>query len=105
MTTKILLLAISFIVAGISFILVGIYFISTKFLDKLNQASAQNDSETLKKNTLRSKGCGYTSIGLGAFTIVWGIITFLIPQAAAIFGLIYMFVLMLAVGAIIFMFR
>ncbi|MCR4954982.1 MAG: hypothetical protein K6A43_13015 [Treponema sp.] len=105
MTAKILLLAASFIVAGISFLFVGIYFSSQSFLNKLNQASPQNDPAFIKRNTLRSKGCGYTSIGLGAFTIVWGILTFIIPQAAAIFGLVYMFILILSVTAIIIMFR
>lgn len=105
MTSKILLLAIAFIISGIIFIAAGIYFISSRFLTKLNEASPVKDPETFKKNTFRSKGFGYTSLGLGALTVVWGIITFIAPQAAAIMGLVYLFILMIAVGILIFMFR
>ena len=105
MITKILLLAIAFIIAGVSFIAAGIYFISSRFLNKLNEAAPQKDPETFKKNAFRSKGFGYTSLGLGALTIVWGIITFIAPQAAAVMGLVYLFILMIAVFILIFMFR
>ncbi|MCR4733392.1 MAG: hypothetical protein K5829_00075 [Treponema sp.] len=105
MTTKIILLAILFIIAGASFVGAGIYFLSSAFLNKLIEASPDKSAESKGKNTFRAKGSGYTAIGLGALTIVWSIFTFVFPQAAATMGLVYLFILMLAVGLLIFIFK
>ena len=105
MIAKTLLLSILFIIAGLSFIGAGIYFLSSRFLNKLNEAAPQKTDEIFRKNTFRAKGSGYTAIGLGALTVVWSIITFLIPQAAAIMGLVYLFILMIAVGVLIVVFK
>ena len=99
MNSKNLLMAVLFFISGLSFAAIGIYFLSKKFLNKLNESKQD------PKNAFRAKGSGYTAIGLGALTIVFGAFSLAFSSAATIMALIYLFILMLAVVVLIIVFR
>ena len=107
MTGKIIVQAVLSLMAGAAFNAVGIYFLSSKFLDKLNEASPKNDEDdSLKrKNAFRAKGSGYTSLALGALTLVQALLLFTFPAAASWLSLIYLFFIMIAVLILVFVFR
>lgn len=105
MNTKIIILFILSLIAGIAFFAIGFYFLSQKFLSKLNDSSFDKSSESQTKNLFRSKGCGYTSLALGAITLVWGVFLFMFPTLASVFALIYMILLIVAFSIIMLVFK
>lgn len=84
---------------------IGMYFLSKSFLNKLNDSSQDKSSESQAKNLFRSKGCGYTTLTLGASTIVWGIFLFMFPPLATVLALIYMILLIAAFSVIMLVFK
>ena len=84
-------------IAGAAFIAAGTYFLTSGFVKKLNEATAEKSPENLKRNLLRAKLTGYVALGLGALTLVWGFLLLLFPQIQAVLALIYMFLLLGAV--------
>ena len=127
MTAKVIFPAVLSIIAGAAFIAVGIYFLSSRFLQKLNEASAplpENNSEAadiknsaqatelqasrealICKNAFRAKGSGYTTLALGALTLVQAFLLFTFPIAASWLSLIYLFFVMAAVLVLVFVFK
>jgi len=91
-----MLLSILSIIAGLAFISAGIYFLSGKYLNKLNEATPEQTSENLAKNKLRAKASGYVGLGIGALTIMFGIMLFLFPGISAALALTYMIILMIS---------
>lgn len=94
-----LIICISFVMSLI-FIAVGIYFLSSRFLDKLNEASSVKSEEAFKKNKFRSKGCGLVSLSLGFLTLVWAFIIISFPMILNTLALIYMLFILSAVIAL-----
>ena len=76
-------------VEGAAFIAWGIYFLSEKYTKKLNEACGQNEEEK-KKIPFRVKTCAYTSLGVGALTICWGIFIIMFPQLMLPLAFTYM---------------
>lgn len=105
MNTKIIILFILSLIAGIAFFAIGFYFLSQKFLSKLNESSFDKSSESQTKNLFRSKGCGYTTLALGAITLIWGIFLFMFPALAPVLALIYMILLIAAFSVIMLLFK
>ncbi len=89
---------------GFVFLGVGIHFLSKKFLNKLNEASS-NNQELLKHNQIKAKGSGYVALALGALTLVWAILFLLIPSAIPLLALIYMIFLIISFLVLTFVFR
>ena len=94
-----LIICISFVMA-IIFIAVGIYFLSSKFLDKLNEASSVKSEEAFRKNKFRAKGCGLVSLGVGFLTFVWALIIISFPMILNALALVYMLFILAAVIAL-----
>ena len=105
MTGKVIFQAILSIIAGAAFIAVGIYFLSSRFLQKLNEAAADKSEEACKKNAFRAKGSGLTALSLGVLTLVWGLMLFTFPQIAAPLALVYMIFLIAAFGCLMLVFK
>ena len=105
MTGKVIFQAILSILAGAAFIAVGLYFLSSRFLQKLNEAAADKSEEACKKNAFRAKGCGLTTLALGALTLVMALLLFSFPVAASWISLVYLFFIMIAVLAVVFIFK
>ena len=103
--TKIILLAVLCFISGVIFLFVGLKFLSKKFLEKLNESSAQNDEATFKHNSFRCKGCGYTSLGIGALTVVNGIMILLMPGIATYLAFVYMLLLIIAFAVLMIVFK
>ena len=102
MTVKVIFQAVLSILAGAAFIAVGIYFLSSRFLKKLNEASNSNNNEG---NSFRAKGSGYTSIALGAVTLVQALLIFTFPTAASLLSLVYLFFILAAVIILVYIFK
>ena len=81
-----MILAILCFIAGAALVATGIYFLTPGF---------QN-----KTNFRHTKAISYVALGLGALTIVWGLMFLSFPQAQAAFALVYMFLLL---GAVTFL--
>ena len=77
-----ILVILSFI-AGIAFCAAGVYFLLPRFLDKLNEATADKSPENLRRNALRAKASGYVALGLGALTLVFSVMLLSFPQIAS----------------------
>ena len=105
MNTKTIILAIFCFLAAVLFITAGIYFLSQKFIEKLNEASPDKSPEALKKNSSRAKGSAYISLGIGGLSLALGAISLSFPQAAPVMALTYMILLMIAVFALIFVYK
>ena len=114
--------AVLSIAAGADFIAVGIYFLSSRFLAKLNEASApapapQNaeskaaqDAEVtqeavFRRNAFRAKGSGYTALALGALTLAQAFLLFSFPAAASALSLVYLSFILIAVIILVFVFK
>jgi hypothetical protein len=93
MTGKVIFQAVLSIIAGAAFIAVGIYFLASK-------AEAGNE-----KNAFRAKGCGLTTLALGALTLVHALLLFTFPVAASWLSLVYLCFVMIAVLVIVVIFR
>lgn len=91
-----MLLSILSIIAGVAFTIVGIYFLSGSYLTKLNEASPEKSPENLAKNKLRAKASGYVGLGIGALTIMFGVMLLMFPTIAPALALTYMVLLMIA---------
>lgn len=91
-----MILSILSIIAGIAFATAGIYFLSGTYLNKLNEASPEKSSENLAKNRLRAKTSGYIGLGIGALTIMFGIMLMMFPGIAPALALTYMVILMIS---------
>ena len=102
MTVKVIFQAVLSILAGAAFIAVGIYFLSSRFLKKLNEASNSNNTEG---NSFRAKGSGYTSIALGAVTLMQALLIFTFPTAASLLSLVYLFFILAAVIILVYIFK
>jgi len=87
-----MILAILSIISGIGFLGAGIYFLTPGYLNKLNTASP----ETIAKNKIRAKACGYVGLGIGALTLMFGAMLFMFPEIAPVLALIYMVVLLIS---------
>lgn len=105
MISKIIVLGILSIAAGIAFIAAGIYFLTSRFLQTINDASADKSPENLKRNGLRAKSSGYVSLGIGALTLVLAFMLFSFPQIASPLVLVYMFFLLAAVSVLLVMYK
>mgnify|MGYP004449793505 CR=1 FL=1 len=92
MISKTIILTILCLFSGIAFIVAGIYFLTTGYLDKLNSASPN----TSEKNILRAKTCGYISLGIGALTLMFGIMLFMFPSISSALVLVYMSILLIS---------
>ncbi len=86
-----MLLAILCFIAGAALIATGIYFLTPGF-----------QSKTKFKNT---KAISYVALGLGALTLVWGAILLTFPQAQTALALVYMFLLLGAVSALMLLMK
>lgn len=91
-----MILSILSIIAGIAFAAAGIYFLSGTYLNKLNEAAPEKSPENLAKNKLRAKTSGYIGLGIGALTIMFGIMLMIFPTIASALALAYMILLMIA---------
>ncbi len=100
-----MLLVILCFIAGAALIAAGIYFLTTGFLNKLNEATANKSPENLRRNQLRAKSSGYVALGLGALTLVWAFMFLSFPQAQAVLALVYMFLLLGAVTVLMIMMK
>ena len=105
MESKILLLGVLSLIVSLVFIFVGVYFLSSKFLNKLNEAVAVKSDVVYKKNAFIAKGSGYIAISLGAFTLVWGILLLIFPSIMTPLAIVYMTFLLLAVIALVVIMR
>ncbi|MCR4580161.1 MAG: hypothetical protein K5681_07435 [Treponema sp.] len=105
MTGKVIFQAVLSIIAGIAFITIGIYFLSSRFLNKINEASSIQSEEVFKKNAFRAKGSGYITLALGALTLVMALLLFTFPIAASWISLVYLFFIMIAVMVLVFVFK
>ena len=99
-----ILVILSFI-AGVAFCAAGVYFLLPRFLDKLNEATADKSPENLRRNALRAKASGYVALGLGALTLVFSFMLLSFPQIASPLVLVYMFFLLAAVSVLLVMYK
>ena len=99
-----ILVILSFI-AGVAFCTAGVYFLLPRFLDKLNEATADKSPENLRRNALRAKASGYVALGLGALTLVFSFMLLSFPQIASPLVLVYMFFLLAAVSVLLVMYK
>jgi len=99
-----ILIILSFI-AGLAFCAAGAYFLLPRFLDKLNEATADKSPENLRRNALRAKASGYVALGLGALTLVFSFMLLSFPQIASPLVLVYMFFLLAAVSVLLVMYK
>ncbi len=102
MNNKIIVLFVLCLISGIVFIAAGVYFLSNKYLEKINEVSSKNSVDYEKKNKIKCKIYGYSSIAIGALTLVWGIAVKLMPESIYILALVYMIVLVITFAVIIF---
>ena len=100
-----MILIILFFIAGVAFCAAGVYFLLPGFLDKLNEAAADKSPENLLKNQLRAKASGYVALGLGALTLVLGVMLISYPQIASPLVLVYMIFLLAAVSVLLVMYK
>lgn len=91
-----MILGILSIIAGVAFSVVGVYFLSGSYLNKLNDATPEKSPENFSKNKLRAKTSGYMGLGIGAATIMFGIMIMLFPTIAPALAITYMVILMIA---------
>lgn len=105
MNIKFIILLILSLIMGIVFFVAGFYFLSKKYIIKLNEATPDKSPEKLKKNEIRSKGCGYVAFGVGGITLTWAFLMFLMPSAIYLLALIYMIFLIIAFIFISYVFR
>lgn len=105
MNSKLILMTVLCIVSGIAFIIAGMYFLSKKFIDKLNESTPSKTDDVFKHNVFRSKGCGFISLGLGALTIVNGIMISVFPPLAVVLSFVYMIMLIIAFIVLTVVFR
>ena len=91
-----MILSILSIIAGTVFTAAGVYFLTERYLQKMNDASPEKSQEILAKNKFRAKTSGYTGLGIGALTIMFGIMLILFPTIAPALALAYMVILMIA---------
>jgi len=105
MSIKFYILFVASILMGIMFMVAGFYFLSPKFINKLNEAAPEKSEEIFKKNRFKAKGSAYVALSIGAITLVWAALMFLMPQALNIFVLVYMVLLMIAACVLVFAFR
>lgn len=103
--SKLVLFGIFSGIMSLVFIAVGIYFLSERFLEKLNESSPVKTEEAFKKNKFRSKGCGLVSLSLGFLTVVWIAIIFTFPAMLTILALIYMFIILDSVIALMYIMK
>ncbi len=99
-----ILVILSFI-AGVAFCAAGVYFLLPRYLDKLNEATADKSPENLRRNALRAKASGYVALGLGALTLVFSFMLLSFPQIASPLVLVYMFFLLAAVSVLLVMYK
>jgi hypothetical protein len=99
-----ILVILSFI-AGVAFCAAGVYFLLPRFLDKINEATADKSPENLRRNALRAKASGYVALGLGALTLVFSFMLLSFPQIASPLVLVYMFFLLAAVSVLLVMYK
>ena len=99
-----ILVILSFI-AGVAFCAAGVYFLLPRFLDKLNEATADKSPENLRRNALRAKASGYVALSLGALTLVFSFMLLSFPQIASPLVLVYMFFLLAAVSVLLVMYK
>ena len=99
-----ILVILSFI-AGVAFCAAGVYFLLPRFLDKLNEATADKSPENLRRNALRAKASGYIALGLGALTLVFSFMLLSFPQIASPLVLVYMLFLLAAVSVLLVMYK
>ena len=105
MTAKVIFQAVLSIAAGAAFIAAGIYFLSSRFLQKLNEAAPGQNDDQLRRNAFRAKGSGLTSLALGAVTLVQALLLFTFPAAASALSLAYLFFILIAVIILVFIFK
>lgn len=86
-----MLLAILCFIAGAALLATGIYFLTPGFQNKMNLR--------------HTKAISYVAMGLGALTLVWGFMLLSFPQVQSILALIYMFFLLGAVSALMFLMK
>ena len=91
-----MILSILSIIAGVAFAAAGVYFLSGSYLNKINEATPEKSPENLAKNKLRAKTSGYVGLGIGALTIIFGIMLMMFPTIAPALALAYMILLMIA---------
>ncbi len=99
-----ILVILSFI-AGVAFCAAGVYFLLPRYLDKLNEATADKSPENLRRNALRAKASGYVALGLGALTLVFSFMLLSFPQIASPLVLVYMIFLLAAVSVLLVMYK
>ena len=92
-------------IAGLAFCAAGVYFLLPRYLDKLNEATADKSPENLRRNALRAKASGYVALGLGALTLVFSFMLLSFPQIASPLVLVYMFFLLAAVSVLLVMYK
>ena len=105
MNGKIIFLAVMCFFMAVVFAAMGIYFLSSRFLQKLNDASAEKSEQIIKKNRLRAKGSGYITVGLAALTLFLGILVLLFSAIAPYLAVSYMILLIIALIILIFLYR
>lgn len=105
MSIKLIILIILCAFAGVCFISAGIYFLSGKYLNKLNNATLEQTSQTFARNKLRAKTSGYIGLGIGALTMVFGIMLMMFPSIASALAFIYMLILMIACIILVVVFK
>lgn len=100
-----MILSILSIIAGIAFAVAGIYFLSGTYLNKVNEAAPEKSPENLAKNKMRAKTSGYVGLGIGALTIMFGIMLMMFPGIAPVLALTYMVILMIACIVLVIVYK
>lgn len=85
--TKTILLLALFIAAGVIFIIAGLCLSSDKYLALLG------------KHASEGKAAGRISLGMGIVTMLFGIAMYWFPSALEVLAVVYLAILLVAVGA------